>query len=73
MKTPVDPDPAIDQMNLAQAYKDPARLEKLKLLPGSDLEIQKPTQVDIFGFLVALMICFAIIGLAAWVANIGSG
>jgi SSS family solute:Na+ symporter len=73
MKTPVDPDPAIDRKNLAQAYKDPARLEELKLLPGSDLEIQKPTQVDIVGFLVAFTICFLIIGLAAWVANIGAG
>jgi hypothetical protein len=72
MKTPVDPDPDIDQKNLAQTRKELPRLEERKLLPHSDLELQKPTQTDLIGFLIAGVVCFAVIGLAAWAASLGA-
>ncbi|HJN07972.1 MAG TPA: sodium:solute symporter family protein [Pirellulaceae bacterium] len=71
MKTPVVPDHEADLRNLEEAYKNVEALEERKLFPGSSLEIQKPTQADWIGFLVCFATCFAIIGLAVWMANIG--
>lgn len=71
MKTPVDPDPLIDRENLDKAYANPEMLEQKKLWPGSNLEFQKPNRTDILGFIVCFVLCFAIIGLAVWVANLG--
>jgi len=73
MKTPVDPDPAVDAANLARSYKDPSRLEDRKLFPGTDFEFQRPTTRDIAGVLLSFVACFAIIGLAIWVSSIGAG
>ena len=72
MKTPVDPDPKIDEVNLKSAYANVAELESKKLFPGSDLEIQKPTRADLIGFLVCFLVCFAVIGLAVLVVGIGA-
>jgi SSS family solute:Na+ symporter len=72
MKTPVVPDPEADLRNLEEAYQNVEALEQRKLFPGSSLEIQKPTRTDWIGFLVCLAMCFAIIGLAVWMANIGA-
>lgn len=69
MKTPVDPDPAVDRQKLEQAYEDRAKLETRKLIPGSQLEFQKPTVSDAIGFVVCFGVCFAIIGLASFVAS----
>ena len=69
MKTPVDPDPQADRQNLEEAYANRDALEAKKLLPGSSLEFQKPTIVDAVGFVVCFGVCFAIIGLAAFVAS----
>ena len=72
MKTPVDPDHEADLQNLEEAYKNVEGLEKTKLFPGSSLEMQKPTRADWVGFVVCFAVCFGIIGLAVWAANIGS-
>lgn len=71
MKTQVDPDPKADQAALEAAYANPEAAEAKKLFPGTNIEIQRPGKVDIIGFLVCFALCFAIIGLAVWVASIG--
>ena len=58
MKTPVDPDPAMDQQKLEAVYANPDQTERVKLFPKSQLEIQKPTFADGFGFVVSVLICF---------------
>ena len=72
MKTPVDSDPAADTRNLEQSYKNPSRFDENRWIPYFDLEIQKPSFVDVFGFIICFVMCFAIVGLAIWVAQIGS-
>ncbi|MFP6767067.1 MAG: hypothetical protein VB859_02780, partial [Planctomycetaceae bacterium] len=72
MKTPVDPDPEQDRLKLESAYADPSTCERVKLFPNSSLEFQKPTGEDIIGFVVSVLVCFAIIGVAVWAAGIGS-
>jgi hypothetical protein len=71
MKTPVDPDPEEDRRQLALSLEDPQRLEHKKLLPGTSLEIQKPTLADVAGFVICFVICFLFIGVAMLVASIG--
>ncbi len=71
MKTPVHPDPEQDRIALERAYAEPETIERRKLFPGTNLEFQRPTVVDLAGFVVCFLICFGIIGLAVWVANIG--
>ncbi|MEC7565790.1 MAG: sodium:solute symporter family protein [Planctomycetota bacterium] len=71
MKTPVDPDPAMDQQKLEAVYANPDQTERVKLFPKSQLEIQKPTFADGFGFVVSVLICFGIIGLAVLLSMIG--
>ncbi len=72
MKTPVDADPEHDRAELEKSYADPSRFDHRKLLPGSDLEFQRPGLLDIGGFLVSFATCFAIIGLVLMMAQIGT-
>lgn len=72
MKTPVDPDPEVDQKNLEEAYQNREQLEEKKMFPGSSLEFLKPSMTATLGFIICFLICFAIIGLAIWVASIGA-
>ena len=72
MKTPVVPDHDQDAKNLKAAYADPASTESKKLFPGSSLEFSRPTATDIIGFIVCVLICFAVVGFAVWMANIGA-
>ncbi|MBT5927135.1 MAG: sodium:solute symporter family protein [Verrucomicrobia bacterium] len=72
MKTPVNPDPEQDKMALENALLDKEAHESRKWIPGSDLEIEKPKMLDILGFLGTFAVCFLIIGLAIWIARIGS-
>jgi SSS family solute:Na+ symporter len=72
MKTPVGPDPEKDEAELEKSYADPSRFDHNKLLPGTNFEAQRPTKVDFLGFLVCFAICFAIIGLVLFVAQIGT-
>jgi SSS family solute:Na+ symporter len=72
MKTPVIPDPEKDRLELENAYKRIDELEQMKIFPGSSLEFQKPRVSDVVGFVVCVLVCFAIIGLAVLVASIGA-
>ena len=73
MKTPVDPDREQDEKNLVSAYADPSALEQQKLFPGTDFEFQRPTAVDVVGFILCVCICFAIVGAAAFAASLAGG
>ena len=72
MKTPVDPDPERDEAEMDVSYARPDRFDDRKLFPGSQLEFQRPTKMDIWGFIGCFAICFAIIGIVLWVAKIGT-
>lgn len=72
MKTPVAPDPQEDQRQLKESYEDPHRFDDKKLFPGSQWEVQRPTTADVVGFLVSVVICFLFVGLAYWLAQLGS-
>jgi SSS family solute:Na+ symporter len=71
MKTPVDPDPEADAAELELSYSDPSRFDHQRLFPSWGLEIQKPKLLDVIGFVAAFAVCFAIIGLTVWLANLG--
>jgi len=71
MKTPVVPDHEQDRKNLEEAFANVEALEARKLFPGTSLEIQRPTKMDIIGVIVCFAVCFGVIGLAVVVANIG--
>ncbi len=72
MKTPVTPDREIDKQELETSYANPSRFDDRRLLPYFGLEIQRPRFVDILGFIVGFLICFGIVLLASWLANLGS-
>ena len=72
MKTPVDPDPERDEAEIEKSYANPDRFDKNKLFPGSNFEFQRPTRYDLVGFAICLALCFAIIGLVLFVAQIGT-
>ena len=72
MKTPVDPDPAVDRQQLEDAFKVPEASESKKLFPGTNLEFQRPSWIDVVGFIVSFAVCFLVIGLAMALARIGS-
>ena len=71
MKTSVDSDPEKDKLKLKAVYEDPSLVERENLFPNTQLEIQKPTFVDIAGFVVSVVICFIIIAFVFWLAGIG--
>lgn len=72
MRTPVHPDPETDRRILAEACADPGRYDSRRLFPKSDWQFVRPTRTDVVGFLVSVVICFAIVGLLAWLAGIGA-
>ena len=72
MKTRVRANPEEDKARLEAVYAGEQQPDRVKLFPNSQLEIQKPTKADLFGFLVSVLACFAIIGLAFWIAGIGT-
>jgi hypothetical protein len=72
MKTPVNPDPEQDSREIDVSYAKPDRFDDRKLFPGTQLEFQRPTAMDFWGFLACFAICFGIIGLVLWVAKIGA-
>ena len=72
MKTPVDPDPEGDAREIDVSYARPDRFNDRKLFPGSNWEFERPTKMDLWGFVGCFAICFAIIGVVLWVARIGA-
>ena len=71
MKTKVLPDPDADRAKLEAVYAGEKKPDRVKLFPNSQLEIQKPTKADIIGFTLSVITCFAIIGLAFVIAELG--
>ncbi len=72
MKTPVIQDPVKDAEVIANCLKDRDALEAKKLFPGTSLEFQRPSRFDFWGVIVCFLICFAIIGLAWLMGQIGA-
>ncbi len=72
MKTPVRGSPEDDVEQLKLSYEQPHRFDDRKLWPNSSLEFQRPTRADVVGFVLSLFACFAIIGLAMFLAGIGA-
>ena len=72
MKTPVKPDPKKDAEELERSYQQPDRFNDRKLWPNTNIEIQRPTQLDVWGFLLCVAACFGIIALAVLITGIGA-
>jgi SSS family solute:Na+ symporter len=71
MKTPVNPNPAIDQAELEASYRDVSRFDDRRLFRRFGLEVQRPRLVDFIGCGAGFVICFAIIWFTVWLANVG--
>jgi SSS family solute:Na+ symporter len=71
MKTPVLPDHDRDHEELERSYADPDRYNHKRLIPWFGLEIQKPTLLDLAGFVGTFIVCFLIVFLAVLVASLG--
>lgn len=72
MKTPVRGDSQHDAEELQHSYEQPDRFKERKLWPNSNLEFQKPSRLDVLGFVLSVVACFGIIGLAVLITGIGS-
>jgi SSS family solute:Na+ symporter len=72
MKTEVDPDPDVDRRNLEAAFAGYGPFESRKILPHSDFEMERPSKLDVVGFIATLLACFGVVLLAIWVASLGS-
>ena len=72
MKTPVRPEPQEDTAELEQSYQQPDRFNDRKLWPNTQLEFQRPSRMDVIGFILCLVACFGIIGLAVMISGIGA-
>ncbi len=72
MKTPVAKDPLTDEQELKLSYANPKRFEHLRMFPGSDWEMLRPTLMDIVGVLVSAVIAALIVLLLVWVSQIGA-
>ena len=60
MKTPVNPNRAIDGDEIQKSYEKPGRFDHLKLFPKSDIEIVRPKLMDVAGFSLAVLGCFVV-------------
>jgi SSS family solute:Na+ symporter len=69
MKTPVAPDPEVDRAELEASYRNPSRFDHRRLVPFFGLEVQRPKLLDVAGFVVSFLICFAIIWFTVWLVN----
>jgi SSS family solute:Na+ symporter len=72
MRTPVEPDPADDAAELQLSYDHPQRFAEKRLINFGGLEFQRPTRRDLVGVGVSFAVCFAIIALAVWLAQLGA-
>jgi len=68
--TPVQKDRAADKREVELSYANPGRFCSSLLFPGTNWEIMKPDLTDILGFLLAVVVALAIVGLVfltAWI------
>jgi SSS family solute:Na+ symporter len=72
MKTPVAKDPVADEHELKLSYADPKRFEHLRMFPGTDWEMLRPTRTDVIGVVVSAVVAALMILLLLWVSQIGA-
>ena len=72
MKTPVVPDLDADAEKLSTAFDSLDSFEDRKIFPNSDIEVEKPSAMDVIGFVITSAACCGVIVLAFWVASLGA-
>lgn len=63
MKTPVNPDPALDALEMEKTRRDPHRFRHRKLFSNSSWEFTRWDRVDTLGFLICCAVSGAILGI----------
>jgi hypothetical protein len=71
MKTPVAPTPELDREEVEKNAADPARVEHLKLFPGTNWEFAKWTREDFLGFFGCYLLVVVILGILWLVLHLG--
>jgi hypothetical protein len=61
-----------DKLALESAFNVPENTYDKKWFPNSSWEFSKPNLTDVLGFVGSFILCFVVIWMAVWVANIGS-
>ena len=61
--TPVHADPETDRREVELSYADPGRFRSKLWFPGTKWEILRPDRTDVWGFLLAVAIALAVVGL----------
>lgn len=69
MKTPVDPDPVKDAIELKLSEENPHRFDDKRLFKFWGLEFNRPNIVDVLGFVISFALCIGIVWLIVVVAN----
>lgn len=69
MKTPVDPNPEIDEKEMQLSYENPHRFDDKRLFKFGGLEFNRPNWVDVIGFIISFILCIGIIWLIVIIAN----
>ncbi|MEM6778424.1 MAG: sodium:solute symporter family protein [Planctomycetota bacterium] len=72
MKTPAHADPDVDARELALSYTSPARFDSRRMFPRTQIEVLKPTRMDVFGFVLCVLACGGIVAGLMWLAGWGA-
>ena len=72
MKTPVNPDPEVDRLEVERSYTEPHRFDHKKIFPSSQFEFTKWDRQDTFGFICGILGAILVIACALLVARIGA-
>ncbi len=72
MKTPVNPDPELDRLEVERSYAEPQRFDHKKIFPSSQFEFTKWDKQDTFGFVFGILGAILVIACALLVARIGA-
>jgi len=72
MKTPVNPDPALDRQEVEKSYAEPTRFDHTKIFPGTNFEFTRWNREDTVGFLFGLLGTVLVIGLTLLMAGFGT-
>lgn len=71
MKTPVTGDKELDAKELQKSYDNPHRHDHKLLFPNTQWQFTKWTKTDGYGFLFAVLMIFAILGLLYFLVHLG--
>ena len=72
MKTPVNPDPELDRLEVERSYAEPHRFDHTKMFPSSQFEFTKWDKQDTLGFIFGILGTILVIACALIVARIGA-